>query len=196
MPKRNVTVSTKNLVLTALLTAIVVVLHLVSTLVPPIGPLQLQLNLVLIPVVVGAAILGPLHAAWLGLVSAIAILLTPSTAFFYGINVLGTILTVIVKGTLSGLAAGYVYKLLSRFNVTLAVTVAAVVCPIVNTGIFVLGCFAFFWPTIVELANGSNAIYYLFFSFIGVNFLVELGSNVILSPVVTTLINAKKRIDA
>ena len=55
------------------------------------------------------------------------------------------------------------------------------------------GCF---WPTIVELANGSNAIYYLFFSFIGVNFLVELGSNVILSPVVTTLINAKKRIDA
>lgn len=181
--------STETLVFTALLTAIVVVLHLISTFVPPIGPLQLQLNLVLIPVVIGAAMCGPWVATWLGLVSAIAILATPSTALFYGWNVLGTIVTVILKGALCGLAAGYVYKLLSRFNRYVAVIVAALVCPVVNTGIFVLGCLIFFWEHISALAGETDAIYFLFFSFIGVNFFVELGSNIILSPAVTTLVD-------
>ena len=54
---------------------------------------------------------------------------------------------------LSGLCAGFAYKLLEKVNRYLAVLVSAVVCPVVNTGIFILGSFIFFMDTV----NGGAA---------------------------------------
>ena len=69
---------------------------------------------------------------------------------------------------------------------------AAVVCPVVNTGVFLLGCLAFFMPTISEWAAGmgfESVGKYMIFGLVGGNFLFELLFNIILSPIIVRLIH-------
>lgn len=42
------------------------------------------------------------------------VLLTGDANLFLAVNIPGTIITVILKGTLAGAAAGFVYKLISK----------------------------------------------------------------------------------
>ena len=125
----------------ALLIAIVVVLQLLGQFIK-FGPVSI--SLVLMPIVVGAAIYGPGAGAILGLAFSVVVLLQPDTAFFYGMSVIGTVVTVLVKGTLCGWIAGLVYRAFAKKNTMLGVALAAVVCPVVNTAIFFLGCCTFF----------------------------------------------------
>lgn len=183
---------TQKLVLGAILTAIVVILQLMGSFIR-FGPFAI--SLVLIPIVIGAATCGYKIGAWLGFVFAMVVLLSGDASAFLTIDILGTIITVLLKGTLCGLAAGLVYKLFEKNNRYLAVISAAVVCPIVNTGIFLLGCQIFFMSTITEwgLAAGFNsAAQYMFLGLAGGNFLFELAINIILSPVILRVINYKK----
>jgi hypothetical protein len=138
---------------------------------------------------VGAAVYGWQAGAWLGFAFGAAVLLSGDAAAFLAVNIFGTIVTVLLKGTLCGLAAGYVYKLLEGKNKALAVIVAAIVCPVVNTGVFLLGCVVFFMDTIIAWANGSNVIAYMFVGLVGGNFLVELGMNLVLGPAIVRLVN-------
>ena len=69
----------------------------------------------------------------------------------------------------------------------------AITAPVVNTGVFVLGCLVFFMPTIKEWAGGGEAIKFLFLSMIGVNFLVELGINCFLATVIVKIIKLGKK---
>ena len=70
-----------------------------------------MISLVLIPIVIGAATCGPKIGAWLGFVFGIFVLISGDAAAFLSVDIFGTIVTVLLKGTLCGLAAGYVYKL-------------------------------------------------------------------------------------
>ena len=185
--------STKTMVTGAILTALVVVLQLVAALVPT--PLPFSISLVLLPIVIGAAICGPGVSAWLGFVFGLVVLFTNSAAFL-AVNPVATIVTVLAKGIACGYAAGLVYKLIEKKNKYLAVIASAVVCPIVNTGVFLIGCFLFFFKTIEGWGLGlgyQNAIEYIFIGMIGVNFLVELATNIVLSPVVLRIINIGKK---
>ena len=68
---------------------------------------------------------------------------------------------------------------------------AALICPLVNTGVFLIGCRLFFWDNISQLAaesGKSSAMAYVLAFFIGGNFLVELAINVILAPVIARLL--------
>ncbi len=84
-----------------------------------------------------------------------------------------------------------VYKFLSRNNKYIAALVAAIVCPIANTGVFLLGCLVFFMDTLKVWAGDASVVYYMFISLVGANFLFELGTDVILSPVVVRLLNIR-----
>ncbi|MGI6264379.1 MAG: ECF transporter S component [Acutalibacteraceae bacterium] len=178
----------------AILTALVVVLQLLGSFIR-FGPFSI--SLVLIPIVVGAAICGPWIGGWLGLVFGVTVLVSGDAALFLGVSIPGTIATVVLKGVLCGLAAGFVYRWLSRFNQYLAVIAAAIVCPIVNTGVFLLGCWLFFMPLIGEWAAGAgfgqDAVGYMFLGLVGANFLFELGFNIILSPIVVRLLSIFKK---
>ena len=176
---------TKNMVGIALFTAIVVVLQYIFGGITIGGT---SINPVLVPVVVGAAIYGWQAGAILGLVSGAAILLISPPSFFYGINFVGTIITVLVKGTVSGLVAGLAYRLISRRNKFVAVLTAAILCPLVNTGLFLAGCYVFFFEGLVSGAAGGNFFVYLITTMVGVNIFVELGINVVLSPAIARLI--------
>lgn len=183
---------TETLVLGAILTALVIVLQLMGAFIR-FG--MFSISLVLIPIVIGAAKCNWKIGAWLGFVFGAAVLMSGDAAAFLAVDVFGTILTVLVKGTACGLVAGLVYKLLEKYNRYIAVIAAAIVCPVVNTGVFLLGCWIFFLPTIAEWgasAGFNNAAAYMFLGLAGGNFLFELGANVILAPVIMRILNLKK----
>ena len=185
---------TKNMVGIALFTAIVVVLQLLAVGLRALG--LFSISLVLVPIVVGAAVYGWKAGAWLGFAFGGAVLLSGDAAAFLAVDVAGTVIVVLAKGTLCGLMAGLVYKLLESRGRMLAVICAAVLCPVVNTGVFLLGCRLFFFDTITEwgiAAGFPNVGAYMVFGLTGINFLIELGVNLVLSPVITRLIRIGKK---
>ncbi len=186
--------STERLVLLALLTALVAILAYLGGFIR-IGGLA-SISLTLIPVVLGAALCGPWAGAWLGGVSGVIFFMTADAAFWFGLSVHGTVITVMVKGIAAGLCAGLVYRLLEKVNRYLAVMVSAVVCPVVNTGIFLVGCLLFFTDTINEGASteGLSVFAYLIIFFVGLNFVFELIANIVLSPTIVRILNIKKKI--
>ena len=184
---------TKTLVGIGLFTAIVVVLQLLAVGLRALG--LFSISLVLVPIVVGAAVYGWKSGAWLGFVFGVAVLLSGDANAFLTVNVVGTVVTVLLKGALCGLCAGLVYKLLEK-NKTVAVFAAAAICPIVNTGVFLLGCLVFFMETITgwaALYGFENVGAYMIFGLTGANFLIELGVNLVLAPVITRLIKIGKK---
>ena len=174
--------NTKKIAGVGLLSAIVVVLQLLGSFIH-FGPFSI--SLVLIPIVVGASLYGALSGAWLGLVFGITVLLSGDAAAFLTVNPAGTVITVILKGALAGLLAGGIYKLLESKN--------KAICPVVNTGIFLIGCRLFFFDTIKEWAGGTNAFVYMITGLVGFNFLFELGANIILSPTIVKLTTLGRR---
>ena len=184
---------TERLVLMALFTALVAVLSYFGGFIK-IGGLA-SISLTLIPVVLGSALIGPLAGAWLGGVAGVVFFATADAAFWFGLSVPGTIITVLVKGALSGYLAGIAYKLLEKFNRYIAVIVSAVVCPVVNTGVFLLGCLVFFMDAVSggAVAEGMSIGAYLIIFFVGLNFVFELLLNIIVSPAILRLINIRKK---
>ena len=178
----------RKLTLAAMLTAVVVVLALLGT---AIKFSTFNINLALVPIVIGAAMLGVWYGAWFGFVNAVVILLSGDAAPFLTVNAFGTIVTVLAKGVLAGLAAGAVYQFLQRFNKYAAVLAAALVCPVVNTGVFLIGCVIFFWQTIGEWAAGSGAESTFSFAIlvlVGTNFLIEVALNIVLAPAIARIL--------
>lgn len=171
----------------ALLIAVMIVLQFIGTILPiKIGPVSI--SLVLIPIVIGAAVYGPGAGAVLG--TAFGII-----ANIFCINGMDgggqmvfqaspalCILVVMAKGILCGFAAGWVYRLISKKNGYVAMLCAAIVCPVVNTGVFLLGMRLFFMDVLKVWANGSNVAGYVLTGLILVNFLPELALNVLVSP--------------
>ena len=158
------------------------------------GPFSI--SLVLIPIVIGAAKCGVKIGTWLGFVFGAVVLLSGGAAAFLAVNVFGTVLTVLLKGAACGFAAGLTYRLLAKYNKYAAVVAAAVVCPLVNTGVFLLGCLLFFLDTIKAWGAGlgfTNTVSYVFLGMVGGNFLFELASNMILSPVILRILNFKEK---
>ncbi len=192
MKKTKFGFDTEKLVLTGVLTAIIVVLQVMAVFTRVFLPI-FALNLALIPIVIGSAKGGKLAGAWLGFASGLAVLISGDATAFFTFHGFGTILTVLSKGALSGLCGGIVYKALEKTNKYLGVVVSAIVTPIVNTGVFLLGCFAFFMPLIREWAGGEGAVQYIFLTLIGVNFLIEIAINLVLCPTAVKLLNIKKK---
>lgn len=182
--------STKTLTFGAILTALVIVLQLMGSFIK-LG--QFSVSLVLIPIVIGSAIGGPYMGAWLGTVFGATVLASGDASVFLAVNAIGTVITVMLKGALCGLAAGFIFKLFEKKNEIVAVIAAAITCPIVNTGIFLIGCRLFFFDTIASWASDGNAIKYMFLVLVGGNFLFELAFNIILSPTIIKLLDYTKK---
>ena len=172
-----------------LFTAIVVVLQLLGSFIK-FGPFSI--TLVLAPIVIGAALYGIGAGAYLGLVFGATVLISGDAAAFLTINPIGTVIIVLLKGMLAGLAAGLVYSLISRASSLAGVIVAGVVCPIVNTGIFLAGCYIFFQEWLVAVF-GTTGFVTVVAGLVGVNFIIEMGINMVLSTAIVKIINLGKK---
>ena len=166
---------TKKIAILGILTAVVIVLQLMGSFIR-FG--QFSISLVLIPIVVFSLV----------------VLLSGDAAPFLAVNVFGTILTVIAKGTIAGYFSGLVYKIFAN-KPMLAAVMAALACPLCNTGIFLIGCFLFFMPTISGWAQAlgfASTGSYILLGLVGGNFLFEVLSNLILSPAIVRVISMGK----
>ncbi len=185
--------STTTITYGAILTALVIILQFLGQFVR-FGPFAI--SLVLLPIVIGAAKCGKAVGAWLGFVFGIAVFLSGDAALFLSVDVFGTIVTVLLKGVACGFAAAWVYKLLEKKNQFVAALAAAIVCPIVNTGVFLLGCLVFFMDTVAgwgAAAGFENVGQYMILGLVGVNFLFELGTNIVLNPIAIRILNLGKK---
>ena len=104
-----------------------------------------------------------------------------------------TVIVCLLKGTAAGYVAGLVYRAISKKNALAAVIVAAAAAPVVNTGLFVLAMLLFYQPQLQAWAGDTAVATYIVTGLVGVNFLLELGVNLVLSPTITRLIAAGKK---
>ena len=185
-------IDTRKLVLLAFLTAIVIILQILGAFIR-FGPFSI--SLVLMPIAVGAALLGAYAGAWLGLVFGFVVLISGDAAAFMIVNPAATVFVVLLKGALAGFIAGEFYKILAHRSKTIAAVAAAVICPVVNSAIFIAGGYIFFLPTLTEwgiAAGAANVTVFIFVMMVGLNFIVELGINIILSPAIVRLIQYRQ----
>lgn len=179
----------KKLVGIASLAAVVVVLQLLANYIA-IG--NVSITLALIPIVVGAILYGPLAGTILGCVMGLMAMIAPSTiAFFMPHNPVATIILCLLKAGLAGAVSGWIFKLLSKKNFVLAIILASIACPIVNTGIFLIGGGLFF----AGVYGASNALSAFGIIFVGIwmNFVIEFIVNSLLSPAVISIVKVAFR---
>lgn len=186
--------STETLVLASLMTALVIVFQCLATYTTFFGPFSTAIGL--IPIVIGAVLCGPIIGGWLGFVFGMVVLLTGGANLFLMFNIPGTIITVLLKGAACGFVAGLVNKLLEKTNKIVAIVAASLVCPIVNTAIFLLGCLIFFMPyadAIAEASKMNITGFDLFIAFAFGNFIFEIGMNAVLSPIIIRVIEVANK---
>ena len=170
----------------ALLMAMIVVMQFIGGMIPPVG--GFSISLVLIPIVLGAAIFGPQAGAILGGTFGVIVIINcitgadPGGAMVFQANPILCILVVLAKGILAGFAAGAVYQAVKGFNSYLAMVLAAIVCPVVNTGTFVVCMYLFFIDVLSAWAGGGDILGYILTGLILANFVPELIINVVFSP--------------
>lgn len=202
----------------AMLAAIVVVLQFVGNFIK-IG--SFSVSLVLLPIVIGAALYGVAAGAILGAVFGAVVVfgyLSGNVDLLWIANPIVTALVCFIKGAGAGLCSALVYNFFStsklkhggkissrlegrlksvkffyKYGDKIGAYLAAIVCPIVNTGVFLLAMFTIFKPQLIEFAGGTDVVYFAFVGLAGVNFLIELGVNVVLAPVIINVVNAVRK---
>ena len=173
----------------ALLIALIFVMQSISAAIPPIS--GFTISLVLIPIVLGAALYGPGAGALLGAAFGMIVFINCVTGaeaggqMVFQANPVLCFVVVMAKGILAGLASGWVYKLIGgKTNGYVAMLCGAVVCPVVNTGTFVL-CMLTLFPDVLAIWAGSmggDILVYVLSGLMLMNFVPELIINVVFSP--------------
>ena len=194
------TVFVKRLVGTAILTAVVISLQLVLGSVK-LGPFNITFTLV--PIILGAILYGPLSAAFLGAVFGLTVCFSVISGNDAGGFVLFsqrpiiTLLLCLIKSTAAGYLSGLLIKGWEGKTLSVktgkhknsSILFAAILAPIVNTGIFILVLLLFFQDTLSTWANGKEYVMqFILFSILGVNFLAEMLINLLLVPVIIRIL--------
>lgn len=190
----------------AMLVALIVVLQFTGASIP-IG--MVPLTFVLIPIAVGAFLLGPVDGAILGFVfGLITVIQTPQNPIlmiFFNASPVIYVILAILKATAAGFLSGLIYKELGSLfdgkKVYLQTLLASISAPIINTGIFVVGMLIFFYPQLGELptefANyfGAyvNPVQVLFLGLAGFNFIGEFIVSLVFSPAIVRIIEVVQK---
>ena len=187
--EKKLTFSAKQITGIAVLLALVIVLQAFGGSIT-IG--AVQLNFTLIPIVLGAILYGPIVGGILGLACGIVVLvqvimgIVPFYTLIWTNDPLVTTLTCIVKTTVAGLLSGFLFYWIAKKNGLIAVFVASGIVPIVNTGLFIVGCL--FMTAVGEMASGENVFVFILVSIVTFNFFIEFAINLIVAPAIHRVI--------
>ena len=163
--------NTKTIVITGLLLALEIIFQLIGNYLQ-IGPANINISLV--PVVIAGFVGGPISAAILGFFNGIMALLSPSTiGFFMPMSPVGTVVVCLLKCTVAGVISSLVYHTIK--NKHFATPIASALVPIINTGLFILGSF-------------------IIIGVVGWNFLIELGTTLVLSTLTNEILLTREGI--
>ncbi len=180
--------TTKNVAFLGILTALLIVLNLLSTVFKVIT----NVNLTLIPIVLGALLLGVRGGFILGGISGLMTFLfgvfgvDPFTNTLFVNSPVLTFLTCVVKITVAGGIAGWIYDLLKTKNKYVAVFVASALVPVINTALFIVGALTMY--NVIATNYSQDVLYFLVITCAGINFLIELAINLVVAPAIHTTI--------
>ncbi len=182
----------RNLTFTAILVALVVVMQSFGATVS-FG--TVSLNFTLIPIALGAILLGKWGGSIVGLACGIVVSiqvaegLVPFYSLIWSATPLWALLTCLVKTTVAGFLAGLVYEPIAKKNEIVAIFVSSAIVPVVNTALFIVGCLLMKDP-ISTISGGTNLLEFILVSIVTFNFFIELGINLIVAPSLHRVIKA------
>lgn len=191
---------TRSMVLLALLAGILLVMAFTPLGYLKIPALELEVTLNMIPVAIGAIVLGPTGGAILGAVFGLT-----SFAQCFGGGFLGTLMlgyspigaftVCFVPRVLTGWLAGLIYKLLSAKvkNVYGIYPVIGFLTAIFNTILFTSTFMAIFVrvPEVAEMKGGMNLIAFMLW-FVGINAVFEMITGTVLTAAVASALKKAK----
>lgn len=195
----SVSKKSSNAAILGVLIAVTLVLQGLGYIIPPIS--GVSLSFVLIPIVLTAVMYGTAKSTIVGtafgviVTTASIIGIDPLGAYFFNQKPITTILMCTLKGVFAGLAAGLVVSAFKNKNLYLATLLAAIVTPVVNTGIFLFGCYAFLLPQFESFSQdnlGMSANAFVT-AVILINFAFELIINIVFAPAVLRVCKAFKK---
>lgn len=195
------TLDVKRLVQLGMLIAIMIVLEFTGLGIIPIG-FGFEITIFVIPVVIGAMVVGKTGGAILGGVFG---LLSFSECFgksafgtlLFGLNPAACVLICFVPRILIGLIAGITFDALKKRDKTKVVSyaVSALIGSLVNTVLFVGGVVAVFWnnaefiETLTAWGIPTNTVWALIWGIVGVNGIVEAVFNTIVGAAIAKTLN-------
>lgn len=193
---------TKQLVVLAMLSGILLILSFTPLGYLNIGPLAISLNM--IPVAIGAVALGPAGGAFLGGVFGITSCLqcvgiggtSAMGVLLFEISPVLTIIQRLIPRILAGWLSGWVYlgtkKLAGR---TLAGFLTGLSAALLNTVLFMLALVFLFGSTeyLQSLIGGKNVLVFIC-TFVGINALVEMLSATVIVGTVCKVLEKSKLI--
>ncbi len=181
--------SSKNVALLGILTALVIVLQLFGSAIPMFG---ITLNFSLIPIALAGVLLGYVGGAIVGFVCGLVVFITtaimggePVTANLFQTDPVILTIMCIGKTTVAGLVSGLLYKLISKRNNLVAVSVGSIAIPVINTTIYVLGMLLMKDSLIAYMGWDFNSTWLVFatiLSIIWLNFVLEMVITIIFTP--------------
>lgn len=178
----------KEITTISLFAVIIILLQTFSTFINISG---FPITLTLIPIIVSGSIYGPKVGTIMGLVFGIIVSIMVINgsdiggAAMFAVHPFITISICLLKGVLCGLCSALVYKTVKNKNNKIALVLAAVTAPIVNTFTLYLGLVLFF----------DSSFKIMIAAFLSINFVIELLTNALLSPGLLGLINNKRNHD-
>lgn len=167
----------------------------------PLGYLKvgvIELTFMTLPVIVGAAALGPAAGAVLGAVFGITSFaqcfgISAFGAALLAINPIFTFIVCLVPRVLTGWLGGLVFKAVAKFDKTklLSYLASSVVTPLLNTVLFTGTLMLLFWTNgefiakMTEWAIPVDAIGAFVVAFVGMNGLIEAGVCAVIGTIIT-----------
>lgn len=184
------------MVIIAVLAAILVIMTITPLGYIPITPV-IGATLNMIPVAVGAVVVGPVGGAVLGavfgitsLLNAMGVMGVPSVlgTTLLSINVPCTIVVCVVPRALMGFVVGILYKALYKVfpNKIVLIAITGFLAAAINTLFFMTTLILLFTPALKELgvwADGVNVFKFVA-GFVGINALIEMAVSCVLTTIV------------
>lgn len=197
--ERNVSTRTQKMVQLAILVAIMLIFAYT-----PLGYLKagpIEITFMVLPVAVGAIILGPAAGAILGGIFGVTSFIQCFGASQFGVlllslNPIGTFITCMVPRLLCGWLSGLLFRAMQKTGKmkTAPYFVASLATALLNTFFFISCIIIFFWSndtfiSAMSVSLPTNSIWLFFVAFVGVNGAVEAAVNFIAAGTITKVLS-------
>ena len=183
---------TKTLKLAQLALLVAIVLVMAYTPLGYLRTLGLEISFLMIPVTIGAIVLGPVEGAILGLVFGLTSFATCFGSSQFGVTLLAvnpvfTFITCVVARVLAGYLAGIVFKIVKKLKYSYEI--ACLAGPLLNT-LFFMGCLVLFFYNTEFIQNiavtlGTTNPFAFVIAFVGLQGLVEAVACFVIAAIIS-----------
>ena len=191
----------RNVALLGILIALVIVLQLFASGIPMFG---VTLNFSLIPIALASILLGWFGGAIVGFACGMVTFITMAilgqdilTAYMFQTSPVLLTIMCVGKTTIAGAVAGLVFKAISKKNLFIAVCVCALIIPVMNTAIYLIGIALMKDAVIIRFGlamSSASAVVGFIFGLIWLNFLIEVALNVVFIPMIHRVIKVISKV--